>query len=611
MNPDNVTTPPFRRRGLALELKLPLAVIGLLAALLLLYVWIAYHNVSSSGALAASEHEARLAGELARVSAGAVTLRAAAVARIANLPQVKAALRGGAVPPAESALSMLRILPDTALAFVLLDSARRPLEFNGAVPPPELVRRLDSVLEQATRRDTLAANGPIFVYNDRAYFWTATTVHEGERTIGYLAQLRTFGAQTETSRALNRLIGEESAVIFANTQQPEGPWVTLQGQVVRSPTETRTQDGVTRYLRDGTWYIAGRDSVLGTPFSVIVETSVAHTRARASQFLRRTGWLGLLLLLAGALIAWIVSRRYTRPIRELNEATAAFAAREFDRRVRVERTDELGELGHAFNHMADKIQHLVHESEASKADALLANRVKSDFLANMSHEIRTPINAMLGYTDLLELGVDGPLTDAQRAHLERVRVSGQHLTTLIDDLLDFTRLETARLSVQPRVAPAAEAVKTALTVVDPQASAKPVTLCGSVAPDTQYVGDPKRVEQILVNLLGNAIKFTPAGGQVRLDCRTVSANGQGAHTEFVVEDTGIGIAADRLETIFQPFVQVHGGYTRPHGGSGLGLTISSRLAELMGGTISVQSQEGVGSRFTLSLPAPLERPATT
>jgi signal transduction histidine kinase len=217
----------------------------------------------------------------------------------------------------------------------------------------------------------------------------------------------------------------------------------------------------------------------------------------------------------------------------------------------------------------------------------------------MSHEIRTPINAILGYTDLMELGVAGTLTEKQQSNLERIRVSGKHLVGLIDDLLDFARIETARLSIDTRPAAVTDAVQMALTVVSPQAEVKSVALNVACDPAVLYAGDPKRVEQILVNLIGNAVKFTPAGGHVDVACQS-----KGTRSIITVADNGIGIPADRLEAIFEPFVQAESGYTRPHGGSGLGLSISKRLAEMMGGDIMVQSEEGVGSTFTVTLPAP-------
>ena len=255
------------------------------------------------------------------------------------------------------------------------------------------------------------------------------------------------------------------------------------------------------------------------------------------------------------------------------------------------------------------------EAEQATADAEEANRAKSQFLANMSHELRTPINAVMGYTDLLEMGIAGPLTDAQRAHLERVKASSQHLLSLVNEILDLAKVESGQLRVVRERAALAVALDGALGLVLPQAERAGVAVRNEVDPDTKaaYWGDPERVQQILANLLTNAIKFTPRGGGVRVSCGVtdqpdpgVQARGSGSWLRVQVEDSGIGIAPEHQEEIFQPFFQVDGGYTRESGGTGLGLSISRRLARLMGGDVTLQSRTGQGSCFTLWLPADSE-----
>ncbi|MEX2283265.1 MAG: HAMP domain-containing sensor histidine kinase [Gemmatimonadota bacterium] len=571
--------------------------------LLVLYIWIAYHEVSRSATQAVGARDDRLASDLARVAANNPQQRALQLHRLANRDLVHTALTSDRHNLADSLLARLRQNADSTFTSVLLDSLRRPIHFVGDLPSPEILTRVDSVARLAAAMDTTAANGPFFTHNGRVHYWTVTMARKDNRPLGYVAQLRTIRSNPDAARTLNSLIGSDGRILFSN-RNGAAPWVSLDGTIVRPPDRIVPEKEYERYQREGQRFIAGRDTVAGTGFTVIIETPSSFTEFPAQQFLRRTGLLGLLLLAIGMAVLWLISRRYTHPIRQMSVAADAIASRRYDERVEVDRTDELGTLGDAFNHMAVEIQRSMREAESSRAGAEAANRAKSEFLANMSHEIRTPINAMLGYSDLLDLGIAGPVTSEQHLQLNRIKVSGKHLIGLIDDLLDFARLETARLSVKQRVAPAAEAVQTAMTVVDPMAVAKPVQVSVSVAQDTHYIGDPQRVEQILVNLLGNAVKFTPAGGNVKLESRTVRSNGRAARTEFVIEDTGIGIASDRLQSVFEPFVQGYGGYTRPHGGSGLGLTISRRLAELMGGQISVESQEGIGSRFTLTLPAP-------
>ncbi|MDF1504372.1 PAS domain-containing sensor histidine kinase [Roseisolibacter sp. H3M3-2] len=250
------------------------------------------------------------------------------------------------------------------------------------------------------------------------------------------------------------------------------------------------------------------------------------------------------------------------------------------------------------------------EAEAAVAEARVraeaASRAKSDFLARMSHELRTPLNAILGYVDLLAMGLAGPTSDAQREYLGRVEGSGRHLLTLIDDVLDVARIEAGELAVERRPASVADVVEGALALVQPQAEAKGVTAAwarGAEDPALRYVGDPDRVRQVLLNLLGNAIKFTPPGGRVTVRAAS-DADADGApRVALAVADTGIGIAADQQARIFEPFVQVDGGLNRRSGGTGLGLAISRQLVHLMGGELSLASAPGMGATFTLRLPA--------
>jgi signal transduction histidine kinase len=266
------------------------------------------------------------------------------------------------------------------------------------------------------------------------------------------------------------------------------------------------------------------------------------------------------------------------------------------------------------------------ETEAAIAAAEEAGRRKSEFLATMSHEFRTPLNAILGYAQLLDMGVLGPTTAAQTAHLERLQASAQHLLQLVDDVLDVAKADADRLEVRQDILMTGAAVVSASALVHPQATAKGIRLfdLNANVPGSAYVGDERRVRQILVNLLSNAVKFTPPGGEVTVICGATNEPdpgtqlGEGASPPtsaevphpglpwaFIrVSDSGAGIAPQFMSRLFEPFVQADGALTREKGGTGLGLAISRRLARRMGGDITVRSKPGAGAIFTLWLPAP-------
>ncbi len=272
------------------------------------------------------------------------------------------------------------------------------------------------------------------------------------------------------------------------------------------------------------------------------------------------------------------------------EDAARLAAEEAGRTAAEQRARALGEL-------LDRLQEQAEELEQRRAEAEEANRAKSAFLAAMSHELRTPLNAIAGYTDLMLLGIRGPLTPDQIADLERVRRSGRHLLALIDDVLNFVPLEAGSVTYDLRPVRVADVLDIVLGMVDPQSAGKTLEFavhpCG---PEVSVTADRDRFAQILINLLVNAIKFTPAEGRITLACESA-----GEDVLVRVSDTGPGIDPARLEAIFEPFVQLDTGLTRAAQGIGLGLSISRELARGMGGELTVASEVGEGSTFTLRL----------
>jgi signal transduction histidine kinase len=295
----------------------------------------------------------------------------------------------------------------------------------------------------------------------------------------------------------------------------------------------------------------------------------------------------VLALLLGFLLSWSV----IGPIERIDARLAAISSGDFSGHVDVDNRDELGALAANVNRMNDELRRLYSELEET-------SRHKSEFLASMSHELRTPLNAILGFSQVLREQMFGPVNEKQAEYLDDILSSGNHLLSLINDVLDLSKVEAGQVELEVRPFSLREALERGVVMMRERAMEEGVQVDLAAAPGVDVVeGDERRIKQVIFNLLSNAVKFTPAGGAV--DVVAARDNGE---VRVSVSDTGPGIAPEDHERIFEKFQQTGAGIEQREG-TGLGLALSKRLVELHGGRIWLESEPGRGSTFVFTLPA--------
>lgn len=371
-----------------------------------------------------------------------------------------------------------------------------------------------------------------------------------------------------------------------------------------------------------TYHKVARGELLGMARVTIPLTGTRQAMARNNAFLITTAIVTAVLAMAAA---WAIVRYViVKPVLHLKDVSDEIARGTLDLRADIRTGDEFEELSHAFNRM---LRHLITMQEElkqtvsdrdGKVDDLArvnlrlyeTNKLKDEFLATMSHELRTPLNSILGFSDVLS-GAEN-LTDKQQRFLENIRKSGRDLLLLINDVLDLAKIESGRLEVQPADVRLTDVVDKQVDSMLPMAERKNIDLTTSVDLDMPVLWqDPGKLQQILNNLLSNALKFTPEGGRVRVRASLLE---DGRRFELVVEDSGIGIPLEDQATIFEKFRQgrsVPGqrdAMTREYGGTGLGLSIVKELARLLGGEVTLESEFGKGSTFAVRLPIRVGEP---
>ena len=357
-------------------------------------------------------------------------------------------------------------------------------------------------------------------------------------------------------------------------------------EVIRDPNEAvRAQaEGLAVDLNQLTSELANATTAKAN--DLIADNARAYASSRSLYVGVAVGAIGLALLL-GFVLSWSV----VGPIQRIDPRLAAIAGGDFSGHVDVENRDELGALAANVNRTNDELRRVYSELEET-------SRHKSEFLASMSHELRTPLNAIIGFSEVLREEMFGRVNEKQAEYLDDIISSGNHLLSLINDVLDLSKVEAGQVELEVGPFSLRQALERGVVMVREQATVEEVQVELSAGPEVDVVeGDERRIKQVIFNLLSNAVKFTPAGGEV--DVSAIRVNGE---VRVSVADTGPGIALGDHERVFEEFQQTDAGLERLEG-TGLGLALSKRLVELHGGRIWLESELGKGSTFVFTLPA--------
>lgn len=613
---------PFSLRGLSIRQQLPLLICLLLLTLILLFGTISYIGIRRAVQGIGQERLRSLTGELAALFQKSARTVSAATQAVANKQEVVHYLEADPLHPPSAAAAlqtMQKLLADSQTRRVeLRDTGGRLLLYTGKSLAGTTTKpnasgerdgaaiRPDAALEITGKRPDTNFVGKFYLAGDSLYYPIIATVSKDGRAIGYLLRWRPMRTTPEAITQLSHLIGTKAAFYFGNNDG--SLWTDLLGPVAPPPFDTLSGRQTITYERPGRGtVIASSMPIAGTKWVIRVELSQNLVLEAANRFLYWTIAVGAILIIVGILVAWLISRNFTRPLDRLMQATAAVASGDYSSPVAVDRRDELGKLAASFNSMALQVSHAHDQLEKKVQDRTreleAANKELEAFSYSVSHDLRAPLRAVSGYAMMLKEDYEDSFDDEAKRITGNILSNVKMMGRLIDDLIAFSRLgkrEPVRRHVDMKAL--AESCVTALLPAWPEE--KFSIVAGELPP---CGGDEDLLKQVWMNLIGNALKYSARKEEpfIEIGCTDDPAAPGGlampAVPVYFVRDNGAGFDMRYADKLFKVFQRLHS--QEEFEGTGVGLALVKRIIDKHKGEVWAESTPGNGAVFYFRLPS--------
>jgi signal transduction histidine kinase len=613
----------FSLRNLSIRQQLPLLICFLLLVFILLFGAISYIGIRSAALGIGKERLRSLTAQLSSIFQQSARSMAAATQATANREEIVHYLEKGlsdrpgvAQAPlvvmqkllgdSQTARVELRDLQGNVLLYTGKDlggSKTRPgghMEPGGGMEPAGGAMQPDAAGEITGRRPDSNFLGRFYFAGDSLYYPVIATVTSDRKALGFLLRWRPFRAAPKTIDQLSQLLGTKATLYFGN--QDGTLWTDMLRPVARPPFEKPDNHDAVSYERSGSAsVIASSVAVTGTKWTILVELSQSLVLEAANRFLYWISIAGGILILIGMLIAWLVSRNFTRPLLRLSQATAAIANGDYSSSIPVDRRDELGSLASAFNSMAFQVSNAHHSLEQQvrtrTEELLVANKELEAFSYSVSHDLRAPLRAVSGYTMMLKEDYGDSFDEEANRITGNILSNVKMMGRLIDDLIGFSHLgkrEVTRRSVGMKAL--AESCVSELLAVWPQEKFSVV-----VAELPSCAGDEDLLKQVWLNLIGNAFKYSALHTEPLIEIGYIdSADDSADGTVYYVRDNGAGFDMKYADKLFKVFQRLHN--QDEFEGTGVGLALVKRIIDKHKGKIWAESAPAKGATFYFALP---------